>query len=117
MSKTAEIIIIAALIVILGFLFFNRLSPQETGGISPEAQQKLDSLAKENNKLSIDKAVLLSKTNDLEIEVDKLEFQLSDIKPKYIPVYKEYNESTREKKSELVKGEYEKRLKERQGEK
>lgn len=117
MSKITEYIIIIALIVILGFVIFGRVSPPETGGISPEAQHKLDSLVKSNTQYMIDKAVLLSKNSDLENEVDELEAQLTNIKPKYIPVYKEYNEGTREKKSELVKSEYEKRLKERQGDK
>lgn len=119
MEKIKDTLFIIALIVIIVLLVYMRISPPESseGGIPPEVQQKLDSLAKDNMQLSIDKARLYEQNNNLANEVWELNNQLANIKPKYIPVYKEYNEGTREKKSEMVNREYEKRLKERENNK
>lgn len=118
MEKIKDTLFIIALIVIIGLLVFMRISPPENNGaIPPEVQKKLDSLAGKNIQLSIDKARLQEQNNNLAKKIWELNNQLANIKPKYIPVYKEYNEGTREKKSEMVNREYEKRLKERDNDK
>lgn len=116
MSKLTEYLVVIGVIVIIALLILQRVSPPE-GEIPAEVQHKLDSLSEENTLYKIKSAVLKESNKNLEQEIWYLNNQLADIKPKYIPVFKEYNNAPPEKKKELVKSEYEKRLKEREGDK
>ena len=118
MSKLTEYVVIIGVIVMIALSVLNRFSPAEQEGVIPaEVMLKLDSLNDLNTKLAVQKAIYLTENQNLEQEVWDLKNQLADIKPKYIPIFKEYKDAPPEKKKELVKSEYEKRLKEREGDK
>lgn len=118
MSKLTEYVVIIGVIVMIALSLLNRLKPVEQKGVIPaEVVSKLDSLNKLNLQHEITKAVLIERNSNLEQEIWELNDKLADIKPKYIPVFKEYNNAPPEKKKELVKSEYEKRMKEREGDK
>lgn len=118
MSKLTEYVVIIGVIVMIALSVLNRFSPAEQEGVIPaEVVLKLDSLNKLNLEHEVTKAVLKERNRNLEQEIWDLNNQLADIKPKYIPIFKEYKDAPPEKKKELVKSEYEKRLKEREGDK
>lgn len=115
MSTVKDYVLILGVIVIIALLIF-RPGNQERQ-IPAEVVLKLDSLNKLNLEHEVTKAVLKERNRNLEQEIWDLNNQLADIKPKYIPIFKEYKDAPPERKKELVKSEYEKRLKEREGDK
>ncbi len=105
-----------ALILLAGYMIYSWNQHKSGSSIDAEALKKIDSLNIINNSVTIENEKLKLINENLYEQVLNFNNQLQAVKPVYQKKLSEYSSASKEKKSELVKSEYEKRLKERKGE-
>jgi recombinational DNA repair ATPase RecF len=104
-----------ALIALAGFVVYS-WNRHASSSIDTEALRKIDSLAVINNSIAVENEKLKLTNENLYERVSESDNQLHAVKPVYQKKINEYTGASKEKKSELVKSEYEKRLREKEGE-
>jgi recombinational DNA repair ATPase RecF len=106
-----------ALILLAGYVIYSWNGHKSGSSIDAEVLKKIDSLCSVNNSITIDNEKLKLTNENLIMQVSGLDDMMQNVKPVFQKKIADYNSSSKEIRAELVKAEYDKRLKEKVGEK